>query len=101
MQLLCPLSTPPSGCNYIALPQIACLEGTSSHLPLGEGGGVQGLLVYWNNSNQIIYLTASVSDSEKGSNTSLFSAKLDGDSLVDLKQLYKASPDSEEQRHFG
>ena len=52
-------------------------------------------------SNQIIYLTASVSDSEKGSNTSLFSAKLDGDSLVDLKQLYKASPDSEEQRHFG
>ena len=52
-------------------------------------------------SNQIIYLTASVSESEKGSNTSLFSAKLDGDSLVDLKQLYKASPDSEEERHFG
>ena len=52
-------------------------------------------------SNQIIYLTASVSESEKGSNTSLFSAKLDGDSLVDIKQLYKASPDSEEERHFG
>ena len=52
-------------------------------------------------SNKIIYLTASVSDSDKGSNTSLFSAKLDGDSLVDLKQLYKATPDSEEQRHFG
>ena len=51
--------------------------------------------------NQIIYLTASVSESEKGSNTSLFSAKLDGDSLVDIKQLYKASPDSEEERHFG
>ena len=52
-------------------------------------------------SNQIIYFTASVSESEKGSNTSLFSAKLDGDILVDIKQLYKASPDSEEQRHFG
>ena len=52
-------------------------------------------------SNQIIYFTASVSESEKGSNTSLFSAKLDGDSLIDLKQLYKASPDSEEERHFG
>ncbi len=51
--------------------------------------------------NKIIYLTASVSESEKGSNTSLFSAKLDGDSLVDIKQLYKASPDSEEERHFG
>jgi len=52
-------------------------------------------------SNQIIYLTASVSESEKGSNTSLYSAKLVGDSLIDLKQLYKASPDSEEERHFG
>ena len=65
-------------------------------------GGLLDVAVDKNfSSNQIIYLTASVSDSEKGSNTSLFSAKLDGDSLVDLKQLYKASPDSEEQRHFG
>jgi glucose/arabinose dehydrogenase len=65
-------------------------------------GGLLDVAVDKNfSSNQIIYLTASVSDSEKGSNTSLFSAKLVGDSLVDLKQLYKASPDSEEQRHFG
>jgi len=65
-------------------------------------GGLLDVAVDKNfSSNQIIYLTASVSDSEKGSNTSLFSAKLDGDTLVDLKQLYKASPDSEEQRHFG
>ena len=65
-------------------------------------GGLLDVAVDKNfSSNQIIYLTASVSDSEKGSNTSLFSAKLDGDNLVDLKQLYKASPDSEEQRHFG
>ena len=65
-------------------------------------GGLLDVAVDKNfSSNQIIYLTASVSDSEKGSNTSLFSAKLDGDSLVDIKQLYKASPDSEEERHFG
>ena len=65
-------------------------------------GGLLDVAVDKNfSSNQIIYLTASVSDSEKGSNTSLFSAKLDGDTLVDLKQIYKASPDSEEQRHFG
>ena len=65
-------------------------------------GGLLDVAVDKNfSSNQIIYLTASVSDSEKGSNTSLYSAKLDGDSLVDLKQLYKASPDSEEERHFG
>ena len=65
-------------------------------------GGLLDVAVDQNFSyNKIIYLTASVSDSQKGSNTSLYSAKLDGDSLVDLKQLYKASPDSEEQRHFG
>ena len=65
-------------------------------------GGLLDVAVDKNfSSNKIIYLTASVSDSGEGSNTSLYSAKLDGDSLVDLKQLYKASPDSEEQRHFG
>jgi len=65
-------------------------------------GGLLDVAVDKNfSSNKIIYLTASVSDSDKGSNTSLYSAKFDGDSLIELKQLYKASPDSEEQRHFG
>tara|TARA_B100001939_G_scaffold254159_1_gene221083 strand:- start:920 stop:2065 length:1146 start_codon:yes stop_codon:yes gene_type:complete len=65
-------------------------------------GGLLDVAVDKNfSSNKIIYLTASVSDSENGSNTSLYSAKLDGDNLVDLKQLYKASPDSKEERHFG
>ena len=65
-------------------------------------GGLLDIAVDKNfSSNKIIYLTASVSDSDKGSNTSLYSAKFDGDSLIELKQLYKASPDSEEQRHFG
>ena len=73
-----------------------------SKIVFSRQGGLLDVAVDKNfSSNQLIYLTASVSDSEKGSNTSLFSAKLDGDSLVDLKQLYKASPDSEEQRHFG
>lgn len=65
-------------------------------------GGLLDVAVDKNfSSNKTIYLTASVSDSNKGSNTSLYSAKFIGDSLIDLKQLYKASPDSEEQRHFG
>tara|TARA_X000000950_G_scaffold252252_1_gene314219 strand:+ start:916 stop:2061 length:1146 start_codon:yes stop_codon:yes gene_type:complete len=65
-------------------------------------GGLLDVAVDKNfSSNKTIYLTASVSDSNKGSNTSLYSAKFNGDSLIDLKQLYKASPDSEEQRHFG
>ena len=51
--------------------------------------------------NNRIYLTASVSDSNNGSNTSLYSATLSEDNLTNLKQLYKATPDSQEERHFG
>jgi len=51
--------------------------------------------------NKKIYFTASVSDSNGGSNTSLYSATLSGNSLTNLNQLYKATPDSQEERHFG
>ena len=65
-------------------------------------GGLLDVAVDKNfSSNKIIYLTASVSDSGNGSNTSLYSAKFNGEKLIELKQLYKASPDSEEERHFG
>ena len=51
--------------------------------------------------NQRIYITASITSSESGSNTALYSAILSNNNLSDLKLLYKASPDSNEERHFG
>ena len=65
-------------------------------------GGLLDVAVDTNfKENNRIYLTASVSDSNNGSNTSLYSATLSEDNLTNLKQLYKATPDSQEERHFG
>tara|TARA_B100001093_G_scaffold40652_1_gene34548 strand:- start:91 stop:1233 length:1143 start_codon:yes stop_codon:yes gene_type:complete len=51
--------------------------------------------------NNKIYFTASVTESSSGSNTALFSAIFLNNKLLDLKTLYKASPDSKEERHYG
>ena len=51
--------------------------------------------------NNKIYFTASVTESGSGSNTALFSAIFLNNKLSDLKTLYKASPDSKEERHYG
>ena len=51
--------------------------------------------------NNKIYFTASVTESGSGSNTALFSAIFLNNKLSDLKILYKASPDSKEERHYG
>ena len=51
--------------------------------------------------NNKIYFTAYVTESGSGSNTALFSAIFLNNKLSDLKTLYKASPDSKEERHYG
>jgi glucose/arabinose dehydrogenase len=51
--------------------------------------------------NKRIFITASTSSSESGSNTALYSANFLNNSLTNLKLLYKATPDSDEERHFG
>ena len=51
--------------------------------------------------NNKIYFTASVTSSGSGSNTALYSASFLNNKLSNLKLLYKASPDSNEERHYG
>jgi glucose/arabinose dehydrogenase len=51
--------------------------------------------------NNKIYFTASVSLSGSGSNTAIYSANFSNNKLSNLKLLYKASPDSNEERHYG
>ena len=51
--------------------------------------------------NNKIYFTASVTSSGSGSNTALYSASFLNNKLSNLKLLYKASPDSKEERHYG
>jgi len=77
------------------------ISGIPKIIPSRQGGLLD--VAVDNNfiENKKIYFTASVSDSNGGSNTSLYSATLSGNSLTNLNQLYKATPDSQEERHFG
>jgi glucose/arabinose dehydrogenase len=57
--------------------------------------------------NQILYLSyatdieMSGEAGEKGSNTAIMRARLDGDTLTDARVLYKATPNSRRGQHYG
>jgi glucose/arabinose dehydrogenase len=77
------------------------VSGTPEIVFSRQGGLLDVALDKNFNENKRIYLTASVSDSNTGSNTALYSGTLNNNSITNLKLLYKASPDSEEARHYG
>lgn len=53
-------------------------------------------------NNGWIYITYSSSEGEeKGGNTALIRAKLEGNTLIDKQLLYKASPNTTKGEHFG
>ncbi len=77
------------------------VEGTPD-ITLSRQGGLLDVAVDLNfDNNNKIFLTASITSSDTGSNTALYSAILSNNKLSDLRLLYKASPDSTEERHFG
>ncbi len=52
--------------------------------------------------NGWIYITYSSSEGDdKGGNTALFRCKLEGDSLINIENLYKAIPNTKRGQHFG
>lgn len=77
------------------------VEGTPDII-LSRQGGLLDVAVDLNfDNNNKIFLTASITSSDTGSNTALYSAILSNNKLSDLRLLYKALPDSTEERHFG
>ena len=77
------------------------VEGTPD-ITLSRQGGLLDVAVDLNfDNNNKIFLTASITSSDTGSNTALYSAILSNNKLSDLRLLYKALPDSTEERHFG
>ncbi len=66
-------------------------------------GGLMDIELHPNyNDNGFIYITYASSEGNKnGGNTALFRAKLNGNSLVNVKRLYKAEPNSGRGQHFG
>ena len=68
----------------------------------GQGGLLDVALHPNFKQNNIIFLTLSskIGDNN-GGNTALYSAELNNKTLVNLKLLYKATPDSDQYRHYG
>ena len=67
-------------------------------------GGLLDIALHPNFSkNKIIYLTlgANTEGDKKGGNTSLYCATLNGTELIDVKLLYKATPNTKKGQHFG
>tara|TARA_B100001142_G_scaffold1027_1_gene1014 strand:+ start:316 stop:1461 length:1146 start_codon:yes stop_codon:yes gene_type:complete len=69
----------------------------------GQGGLLDVALHPDFSKNKIIYLTlgANTENDNKGGNTSLYCATLYGTELIDVKLLYKATPNTKKGQHFG
>ena len=69
----------------------------------GQGGLLDVALHPDFSKNKIIYLTlgANTESDNKGGNTSLYCATLHGTELIDVKLLYKATPNTKKGQHFG
>ena len=69
----------------------------------GQGGLLDVALHPDFKLNKTIFLTLGVNteNDKKGGNTSLYSAVIDGLKLVNVKQLYKATPNTKVSQHWG
>jgi glucose/arabinose dehydrogenase len=79
------------------------VEGLPELYVRGQGGLLDVALHPDYINNNLIYMTISSNtegDSE-GGNTALYSAILDGNSLKDVKLLYKATPNTKKGQHWG
>ena len=69
----------------------------------GQGGLLDVALHPDFKLNKTIFFTLGVNteNDKKGGNTSLYSAILDGSKLINVKQLYKATPNTKVSQHWG
>lgn len=79
------------------------VKGLPEVIVLGQGGLMDIELHPNYNDNGWIYLSYASSEDEdkETANTTIMRAKLEDNSLVEKKVLYKASPDSGRGQHFG
>lgn len=68
----------------------------------GQGGLMDVQLHPEYEDNGWIYLSyASSEGDDKGGNTAIIRARIDGDALADIETLYKATPNTNKGQHFG
>ena len=66
-------------------------------------GGLMGLALHPNfeQNNRIYFAMATPNEDATGGNTGIYSATLLGNTLKEVKLLYKAEPDTKKGQHFG
>lgn len=78
------------------------ISGVPEVMAQGQGGLMDIVLHPKYNENGWIYISYSKkSPDEKGGNTAIIRAKLKGDALVEVQELFKAMPDTKSGVHFG
>ena len=78
------------------------IKGLPEITLLGQGGLLDIELHPDYENNGWIYLSYASSEGEgNGANTAIMRCKLDGDSLIEKKVLYKGNPNSRRGQHFG
>lgn len=78
------------------------ITGVPEVMAQGQGGLMDIVLHPKYNENGWIYISYSKkSPDEKGGNTAIIRAKLKGDELVEIQELFKAMPNTSSGVHFG
>ena len=78
------------------------VQGLPEVYQRGQGGLLDVALHPDFKSNNIVYFTTGVNiEGDEGGNTALYCAKLNGNTLEDLKMLYKATPNTKKRQHWG
>jgi glucose/arabinose dehydrogenase len=97
------LVTEKSGILYhVAEGQKTEVSGLPDIYVRGQGGLLDVIASPDFKTSNTIFFTASSADGEpKGGHTALYSAQLEGKSLVNLKQLYKGEENSKKGQHWG
>ena len=98
------LVTEKSGTLYhVKAGQKRKIKGLPAVYVRGQGGLLDVALHPKFSENKIIYMTlgANTEKDDKGGNTALYRATLNGTELSDVKLLYKATPNSKKGQHYG
>ena len=77
------------------------IEGVPEVRARGQGGLLDAVLHPEFETNRFVYLSYSDASGPGGSNTSIARGKLEGDALVDVEVIYRATPNTRNGRHFG
>lgn len=67
----------------------------------GQGGLMEVVLHPDHTENGWIYLTYSFREGGSGGNTALIRGRLEGNSLVDIQELFRSTPNARTRHHYG